>query len=251
MFDSSKIEKNIKRIGRSVISTVKKTFIGIFTFLTITLSGLAAMFFFMNFPLSTAIGIFFGFLALAFLIADVSILVSLSGSSEDDYNYRKEIISCEKTLVNLKRFINSQPNKDEYINIYNSLNQSLENAKLSSKKIDNIRTTLKNKDWNIDYIEKQISNEFLKSNKDKNLIDKLNEQKENINKLKEREEQLITKLALLKTNFNSIYTKITLLSTSDGEKNSFDEIETEIQKNLDFKLKVSQYEEELGRKVEL
>ena len=248
MFDTNKIEKNIKKIQKSVVSTVKKTLIGIFTFLTIAFTGISAMLFFMNIPISTAVGIFFGFLAFAFFVIDAAIFISLKGSDGGEYyNYRKEIVSCEKILNNLKKFVNSQKNKEEYLSIYNQLSESLENAKLLSKKIDGIRTNLKTKEWNINFVDEQINNERQKSKPDTRIIEKLNEQKSNINQLIERENLLVGKLSLLNTNFSSIYTKITLLSTSDDEKSGFDEIETEIQKNLDFKLKVSKYENELDK----
>ncbi|HOV13290.1 MAG TPA: hypothetical protein PK771_03310 [Spirochaetota bacterium] len=250
--DTKSIEKDIKKIGKSVVSTVKKTLIGIFTFLTIAFSGISVMLFFLNIPISTAVGIFFAFLAAAFLIIDFAIFMSLKGSDDGgNYNYRKEIGACEKILNNLKKFINTQKNRDEYMVIYNQLVESLENAKLLSVKIDNIRTTLKGKDWNIQSINEQISNERTKSNPDTKLVTQLEEQRNNIGKLVEREQQLLNKLSLLKSNFSSIYTKITLLSTSDDEKSGFDEIETEIQKNLDFKLKVSKYEEELNKDIDL
>ena len=79
------------------------------------------------------------------------------------------------------------------------------------------------------------------------ILEKLEEQKGNIIKLKERQASLSGQISLLKSNFNSVYTKITLLDTTD--KVGFDEIETEIHKILDFKLKVSNYEEQLDREM--
>ncbi len=253
MFDTNKIEKNIKKIQKSVVSTVKKTMIGIFSFLTIVFTGVSVMLFLTNIPIiSSAISIFFGFLAFAFLVLDASLLISLSGAAngKDFYNYRKEILSCEKILSSIKKIANSKKDKGEYLLIYNQLSESLENAKSLSKKIDSIRSNLKLRDWDINYVEEQILLEKQKPNSDARIIERLEEQKNNIEKLIQKENQLTSKLALLKTNFSSIYTKITLLSASDDEKTGFDEIETEIQKNLDFKLKVSKYEDELEKELE-
>ena len=252
MIDTDKITKDIKNLGNSVVTTVKKVLIGVFTFFTIAISGISLMLFFSGHPVGFAVGIFFGFLALAFLVSAIAIYMSLKESgNESTTNYRKEINSCQKVLDNLKKFMNNQTNRNEYLPIYNSLLESLNNAKLLSKKIDSIRDTMKGREWNINYINEQISNERTKPNSDMRVVSQLEEQRVNIEKLKERERELLNKLSLLKTNFNSIYTKITLLATSDTGRASFDEIETEIKKNLDFELKVSQYEKELDRGVDL
>lgn len=163
---------------------------------------------------------------------------------------RKEIKECENLFEQIKKYINSNDKlKSEFKNIIKELNDGLKQAKELANKIYNIDNTLRKKDWDISSITNKINKEQSKIDKDQMTINRLLEHKNNIEKLTNLQNSLINQLSGIKHTFNSVYAKITLLDTSS--KASFDSVETEIQKILDFKLKVAKYEEELDKELKI
>lgn len=160
-----------------------------------------------------------------------------------DKKYYEDLKACEDILKKIKNYSN-----DKNINIYlkktySILQEEFEKAKKISEKIDLIDDILTSPYWNIDKINQRIQKESENNPNDTTRLAKLNEMKEHILKLKEKETKLNNHISDLSLNFHTIFTKITLLDNE--EKVNFDEIETEIQKILDYKLKVSEYEEKL------
>ena len=157
----------------------------------------------------------------------------------------KEIKECEELLSQIKKFVNENDKlKNEFRTIVKDLNDGLKDAKNLAEKIYGIEKTLSKKEWDIDYVEKKLKNATSEIEKKR-----LTEQKDNINKLLELQAKLIDQLLSIKHTFNSVYTKLTLLDTSN--KIEFDAVETEIKKVFDFKLKVAKYEEELDKELKI
>jgi hypothetical protein len=243
---ADKIGIYAKKVKKTVVSTIKKIFAGIFGFFTFVFAGFSVLFYLIKIPgIGFGLGVFFTVLSACMLALAIILLISIKGSSSK--THYSDINDCEKLLQKIKIQIDSQNVKDDFLNIYNTLFNELQNAKLIAKKIDDIQKTLKTPEWDVNEVMLKIEIESKKPNSNPAILEKLAEQKENISKLKKRQDDLSNEITLLKANFNSIYTKITLLDTTD--KVSFDQIETDIQKMLDFKLKVSKYEEELDKKI--
>jgi hypothetical protein len=245
---ADKIGIYAKKVQKTMITTIKKILAGVFGFFSFAFICFSVLFYLVKIPgVGTpfiGVGIFFSCLAIAMFILSIFMLKTSSGTGISKLHY-SEIHESERLLQKIKIQLDSQNIKNEFVNIYNTLSNELENAKKIAVKIDDIQKTLKAPEWDINEVVIKIDTENRKQNPNQGILVKLNEQKENISKLKQRQEELSNQITLLKTNFNSIYTKITLLDTTD--RVSFDQIETEIQKMLDFKLKVSKYEEELDK----
>ncbi|HOJ64209.1 MAG TPA: hypothetical protein PLE45_07285 [Spirochaetota bacterium] len=162
----------------------------------------------------------------------------------------KEIKECENLFNEIKKYINDNDKiKAEFKGIIKDLNEGIKQAKDLANRIYSIENTLAKKDWDISYITNKIKKEESKSDKDEMILKRLMEQKDNINKLTNLQNNFINQLSGIKHTFNSVYTKLTLIDTSN--RADFDSVETEIQKILDFKLKVAKYEEELDKELKI
>lgn len=189
------------------------------------------------------IGIFF-LIPSGILLFIVFFIINILDSSKKNY-VNKELQENKELLEQIKKFINENNKfKNEFSSMLKDLNEGLKDAKKIADKICSIEKTLRKKDWDSDYIEKK-----LKSAKTEIEKKRLTEQKDNINKLIELQNKLIEQLLNIKHTFNSVYTKLTLLDTSN--RIEFDSVETEIKKILDFKLKVVKYEEELDKELRI
>jgi hypothetical protein len=244
---SDKIGAYAVKVKKTVVSTVKKIFAGIFGFLAFAFTGFAALFFLVKIPyVGTLIGVGVFFICLAVAMVILTAAMLRSGGSISKV-HSADIAECEKLLKKIKFQIDNQKLKNEFSDIFATLSKELVNAKKIAFKINSIQKTLRLPEWDLNEVTIKINSETKKANANQTLLQKLNEQKENILKLKNRQTELTDQITMLKANFNSIYTKITLLDTTD--KVGFDEIETEIHKILDFKLKVSNFEDELDREL--
>ncbi|OHD11686.1 MAG: hypothetical protein A2086_11895 [Spirochaetes bacterium GWD1_27_9] len=246
---ANKIETYAKKIGKSVVSVTRKVFGGISLFLTFLFAGLSALFFVVDFPVVhniIGLGIFFAFIGAGFLV--LSILLFKGSGNLEGKAHHADVKTCKELLKKIRIYLKSENINIEFSDTYIRLKEQLENSKILAKRIDNILKITKSKDWDTEEIINRISYESKKTEVDRDLIKKLTEQKENIIKIKEKENNLRKQLSNLKTNFNSIYTKLTVLDTTNQV--DVDKIEEEIQKTLDFKLKVSKYEEELKKDFE-
>jgi predicted RNase H-like nuclease (RuvC/YqgF family) len=157
--------------------------------------------------------------------------------------YYSDIKNCEIILSKIKNTVKKN-NISELKDIYKQLQDELKNGKKIAKKIDSINESLREPDWNLDKLNQRIKKEESTDPVNLERLEKLKEMKEQILRLKNRRLQFINQISDLALSFQTIYTKMALLDSEDF--NSFDQIETEIQKILDFKLKVSEFEEELN-----
>jgi|GEM_PF-3683721 len=160
-----------------------------------------------------------------------------------DNNHYMLIKSCEEILLKIKNLIKKQKLNIDLKKIYTGLNKELNSVKGLLKKIDFINDTLEDPFWDTNKINERIEAEKLKEPHNTKRIDKLIDMIKHIEKLKERRTRYLNRITDLEINFKTIYTKITLLDNEDYKTS--DEIETEIQKILDFQLKVNEYEEKL------
>ncbi len=174
--------------------------------------------------------------------------------NREAYGYSKQhyvdIKSCQNILQKIKDQYGNEKkiSKEEFNHIFDSMKKELKNARVTTKKIDSIISVMKTPDFDLLRIDKKISEEKIKVDPDENRIKTLMEQKENIKVIEKRVKNLQDEISNLRLNFNSIFTKLTLINTRS--KTNYDEIETDIQKILDFKLHVSKYEEELSNDLE-
>jgi DNA repair ATPase RecN len=137
--------------------------------------------------------------------------------------------------------------KEELKGIYSKMLSEYENAKKISVKINEINKMLSDPDWDLDKIQKNIQREKDKIPQDPKRLERMYEMHSHIQQLHEKKSRLCNQISDLNISFQTIYTKLTLLDIQ--EESNFDEIETEIRRILDFKLKVDQYEEKLDREL--
>jgi hypothetical protein len=158
-----------------------------------------------------------------------------------------DLKSAEKILNNIRENFKKGKMKDELKNIYSKMQSEFENAKRISKKIDEINNILNDPDWDLNRIQVNINNEKNSINQDPKRLERMYEMQVQIRQLHERKTRLCNQISDLNIGFQTIYTKLTLLDIQ--EKNNFDEIETDIQRILDFKLKVEQNEDRLDKEM--
>jgi|GEM_PF-3384275 len=250
----------ITKIVDSIISdkTIKKAGIFITNVVSIMLSFISALFFassalFVILGLTTSFPLFFGLSIFLVIPAIFILVVSINLKKGNLKNYSKkhfkEIKDCENILQRVKDHLkNEKISRNEYKHIYGSMKKELKNAKDVAKKIDVIIKALRSPDYSINAIESRIKEEENKDPKNEAIIKTLKEQVKNIKKLEERVKDLQDHISNLKLNFNSIFTKVTLLGTES--KVGIDDVETEIQKILNFKMNVAKFEEELAKELE-
>jgi hypothetical protein len=178
---------------------------------------------------------------------------------EEYYNIKKQNLknyknthltdlkSAERILHKIKEYLKKEKLKDELKSIYSKMLKEYENAKKISIKITEINNILNDEDWNLNKINKNIEDEKNKITQDPKRLDRMYEMRSHVQQLIERKERLANQISDLNMSFQTIYTKITLLDIQS--ENSFDEIETEIQRILDFKLKVDHYEDKLDKEL--
>ena len=159
----------------------------------------------------------------------------------------KDLKSAEKILSKVKNYIKKGNLKQDMKGIYLKMQSEYDRAKKTVSKINEINDMLNDPDWNPDRIEKNIRKEENNINQDPKRIERMREMLNHIKQLMERKSRLINQISDLNISFQTIYTKLTLLNIQ--EENNFDEIETEIQRILDFQLKVDEYEDKLDREM--
>jgi DNA repair exonuclease SbcCD ATPase subunit len=161
----------------------------------------------------------------------------------------KDLKECVKILKDVKNFLKSgNVEKKEADHIYRTMHDELKNVKLLSGKIDEAIKNMSSQDYDVVKLAKRINDLKGKEPIDESLIKRLYEQKENVLLVEEKIKKIREQISNVRLFFNSIYTKLTLISTVDN-KDSFDAVETEIQKMLNFKLNVSKFSEELKIKT--
>jgi hypothetical protein len=236
-------ENTIKKAGSIISNIVSGIIAGIAIIFLIGAASLVVA------GLTTGIPFFYFpavFLGLIGILAGIGAYKVKSGlfikdMSKDHY---KDYKACEDILKRVKsQLSNEDIDKNEYSHICDTMKKELKEARIIINKIDNINATLKSPDCDTSKIIKKINEEKSNSPSDEKLINTLENHIENINKLKAHEKKLREEISNLRFNFNSVYTKLTLIGTQS--KTKFTDIETDIQKILDFKLEVNKYEEEL------
>ena len=170
--------------------------------------------------------------------------------SEDEYkkakDYLEDVKANDELFEKIKNYLNKKKLSAELAGFEEKLEAEISNSKKTVDKIAVIDEALKNMNWDIERIDQKIQEEKNSGNDGKRL-NKLYETRQNILQLKERKEKLINQITDISLSFQAIYTKLTLLDLEQHP--AFDEIETEIQKILDRKLRVSQYQEKLDKEM--
>ncbi len=240
-------EKTIKKAGNIITNIVA----GILAFVSVLFIISAGVF--ITAALTTGLPFFYVpsvFLGITGIIIGIGSYrtkkgILIKNRSRDHYrDYR----SCEDILKSVKfQMKTDRISREEYHHIFDTMKKELAEAKIIVTKIDNIGKTLKSPDCNVAVIDGRIREEKSKDPANENLVKTLENHRENVIKLENHEKKLRDQISNLKFNFNSVFTKLTLLDTQSRPK--FDDIETDLQKILDFKLEVSRYEDELLRDI--
>ena len=155
--------------------------------------------------------------------------------------------SAERILNKTKEYAKKGSLKEELKGIYSKMQSEYENAKKISLKINEINKMLSEPDWDLDKIKKSIQQEKNKNPQDPKRLERMYEMLGHVQQLYERKSRMCNQISDLNISFQTIYTKLTLLDIQ--EEGNFDEIESEIQRILDFQLKVDKYEDKLDREL--
>jgi uncharacterized membrane protein len=228
---------------------------GLITKILTIIFGFAAVCFFSGAITFLILGIiaFRPFLALSVFFTVPAVILIIISYKFANKNYSnshiKDVKECHRILKNVKNQLKSgHVGKNEAGHIYKTMNAELKNVKILSDKISRAIKNMKSPDYDVVILTKRIKDLKEKEPVDESLINRLNEQKENVLHVEEKIRKTKEQIANLRLFFNSIYTKLTLISTKT-DRNSFDDVETEIQKMLNFKLNVSKFEDDLKIKI--
>jgi hypothetical protein len=244
------VSKKIKGVQKTVVSTARKVLAGLFGFFSVGFGGLTALFTVLGFtahPGFLAGTAFFGIVTAFFVILVIAML--RTGTPTAGKSHYEDIATCETLLKRIDDVLDNQQIKSEFGHIHSKLKKELKNARPVAKKIDGIVKTMQASEWNMDAVTARLNAEKDKIIPNEAMVAKLEDQLSNIGILKNREQKMRDELAMLRQDFNSIYTKLTLLDTT--ERVAFDAIETEIQKILDRKLRVQKFEDQLDEGLDL
>lgn len=245
----------IKKSAKNVLSKIRKVFIGIFGVLSGINFFLAVLFILLLFVSK----VFLPFLPIGIITLGVSVAFftfSMLLRKAGKYNRRfskqhfYDIKICEDISLKLKKTINESKNKHEFKFIIKELSDNLKVAKSIFRKIERIDKIMrKSPEWDLNIIKENLKQASSSNPQNTFLIDQLTLQIKNAEKLNTQEEELRKELSNVKTDFNTIFAKYMDLSNSEEEKQKYDEVGTEIQKILDRKAKVKQFEKQLDEEI--
>lgn len=240
-----------KKVIRPVKIFISRVFSGLFTFFAISFYATAAFFLLAGIS-GHQILLSIGASLLIFAIFFTYMAVQIQESIKPKYSiqHHKDIRACRDILEKVEGHIkNNRIGPLERKNIYRTMKKELRNAGKIAKKIDEILKHASRLTQELTSVSHETSaTDHAQDKNDDYLVEKIASQKNDIDRLNERAQHLKEQIAKLRLNFNSIYTKLTLLDTEDTD--NYDKIETEIQKILDFKLQTAQFEKELDKEYD-